>query len=446
VTTGPVPDPFVPLRAGFLRILRLRLVDCFGQFLDLAGSGPSSIADPNQIVQTAPVQVANRPDIAALPPRFTSPARLWFRFMDATTDAQEAKPNVSPVCGYLLPNHLDGDLEFFDASGTNLGDVRPDRQVGILWETAPGLPTTVGASPARSLPNPYLAGLAQGLLDWGVADADAEREDALSALLRIIDSTLWSVDPFGHTGDEHLSLLVGHPIAVLRARIRLEVEEPVTPDMANQISVPLRLGALVHWQDGLLGYFVNDDYHTLHCADRAVAGFAREIGPGQGFLQPVNLVDNYYQHFSDDLGINVTQGKTPVNHPYVDGTGIIVIQPNQEVRLTLLVEPHSVVHATAGLVPRKDIGMRREWIGDALSRISPTFRFGPVLVDPKRLRMPVPTDVHGTWSWDHRSDITNWAEDKVINATGDANIADDPAKAQEGWLRMVPQPDSTQGS
>ena len=59
------------------------------------------------------------------------------------------------------------------------------------------------------------------------------REDALSAFLRIVDSTLWSVDPFGHTGDEHLSLLVGHPVAVMRARVHLEVEEPVTPDQIN---------------------------------------------------------------------------------------------------------------------------------------------------------------------------------------------------------------------
>jgi hypothetical protein len=83
--------------------------------------------------------------------------------------------------------------------------------------------------------------------------------------------------------------------------------------------------------------------------------------------------------------------------------------------------------------------MRREWVASALSKISPTFRFGPVLVDPQRIRMPVGNDIHGTWSWDHRSDITTWAEDKVTNTTGDALIPPDPAKAQEGWLQMKPQ-------
>jgi hypothetical protein len=427
---GKWPDAFVATRSGFLRILRLRLVDSFGQFVDL---------DPAKALDTEPVSIPQRPDIAAMPPRFTSPARLWFRFMDAGGTDREATPDLSPICGYVLPNHLDGDLEFFDIAGANLGDLRPDPTTGILWEDAPGVPSTVGASPELAVPNSFLAGIARGLLDWGLADADANREDALSAMLRIIDSTLWSVDPFGHTGDEHLSLLIGHPVAVIRARLRLEVDEPVNPNDVNRLTFPLRIGALTHWQDGLFGYFINDDYRTLYCADGAVAGFAREVGPGQGFLQPINLVDNYYQNFSNDLGADVTEGKSPVTHPYVDDTGVLHTQPNQDINLTLLVEPHSVVHATAGLLPRKEIGVRREWIADALAKISPTFRFGPVLVDPKRLRMPVPNDIHGTWSWDHRSDITTWAEDKVVNDTGDALITDDPAKGQEGWLRLTPE-------
>jgi hypothetical protein len=70
----------------------------------------------------------------------------------------------------------------------------------------------------------------------------------------------------------------------MRARVRLEVDEPVTPGLINTQRFPLRLGALTHWQDGLLGYFVNDDYATLYCADAAVAGFARQVGPNAGFL------------------------------------------------------------------------------------------------------------------------------------------------------------------
>jgi len=553
---GGLPSPFFAVRAGFIRILRLRLVDCFGQFVDLAGSNATTAADPNQIIASQPMQVPGRNDILALPPRFTSPTRLYFRFQEAAGTNLDAKPGSSPVCGFVLPNHLDGDIEFFDAGGNNLGVVRPDPQAGIVWEDAPGTPSTVGKSPADAIANPFLAGIAQGLITWGFADVSlgaGAREDALSALLRIVDSTLWSTDPYAHSGDEHLCLLIGHPVVVMRAVVRVEVSEPVDPSDVNTSRVPVRLGALTHWQDGLFGYFVNDDYQTLYCADAAVAGFAREVGPGKGFLNPINLVPDFYQTFSDDLaspnqfayggptphsapqlthssaspklantlipmvmgispawgapaggdvvtitGLNftgvtavhfgstpaasfnfvsdsevtavsppgtgtvpitvttpvgtsassgtITEGKTPVNHPYVNDSGTLLIPPNQDVYLTLLVEPHCFVHATSGLTPRKEIGMRREWIASALSQISPTFRFGPVLVDPQRIRMPVPSEIHGTWSWDHRTTVTDWSEEKVTNTTGDALIPPDPAKAQEGWLRMKPQPSASTGS
>jgi len=342
-----------------------------------------------------------------------------------------------------LPNHLDGALEFFDDAGTNLGTIRPDPASGIAWEEAPGQPSTVGKSPARAISNSFLGGVAQSLIDWGVADSSegaAQPETALSALLRIVDSTLWTVDPFGHTGDEHLALLVGHPIAVLRAQFRVEVNEPVTADVVKQMRIPVRLGALVHWEDGLMGYFVNDDYNTLYCADQAVAVFAREVGPGRGFLQSVDQAADYYANFTKDLVGDPVEGKTPVNHPYVNDEGVLFVQPGQTVNLTCLVEPHSVIHAATGIAPRKPIGMRREWVADALKKLSPTFRFGPVLVDPKRIRMPLANDIQGQWSWDHRSDITAWAEDPVVNATGDAILPPDPSKGQEGWLRVVQKP------
>lgn len=441
------PTPFVPFRAGVMKIERLRLVDCFGQFVDLAGSSDTSFVDPAQLIEGESMRIDAQPGAISLPPRFTSPARLWLRFSDAAGSGQDATPDITPVCGYLMPNHLDGALEFFDVQGGNLGFVRPDDVSGaIVWEIAPGVPSTVGQNPGQIIQNSYLASIAQALLDWGAADASGgEGETALSALLRTLDSTLWSVDPFAHTGDEHVSLLVGHPVAVMRARVRLEVQEPVTPDLINQLAVSLRLGALAHWQDGLLGYFINDDHTRLYCADGAVAQFAREVGPGRGFLQQINLVPAFFTQFSEDLQNN-GNGGSPVAHPYVNTDGKVAIQPNQDFNLTLLLEPHAVVHATSGLQPRKEVGMRREWVQAALARLSPTFRFGPVLVDPKRIRMPLAKEIKGTWSWDHRQDVTTWADDTVTNSTADPVLPPDPSVGTEGWLRLTPPPTTGTGS
>src|SRR5205807_1111227 len=113
--------------------------------------------------------------------------------------------------------------------------------------------------------------------------------------------------------------------------------------------------------------------------------------------------------------------------------------PNQEVNLTMLVEPHTVVHATTGLLPRKEIALRRDWTADALKKIAPTFRFGPVLIDVKRIRMPVAGEAHSSWSWSHRKSATAWADEPVVNSTGDANLPPNPVEGSEGWLKLTPE-------
>jgi hypothetical protein len=85
---------------------------------------------------------------------------------------------------------------------------------------------------------------------------------------------------------------------------------------------------------------------------------------------------------------------------------------------------------TSGFVPRKAIGMRRDWLSGGLAAIAPTFRFGPVMVDPKRIRMPIASELHGSWSWCHRVTPTTWQEDEVVNATGDAQLPLDPVQGR----------------
>ena len=438
-------DQFFHLRSGFIRVAKLRLVDGFGQFVDLLGSGSDGAAAATAIIKSDPMTVPGHDELCLLPPRYTAPARLWFRFVDgkgsgvdATLDPKTGN-TISPVCGYLMPNHLDDAIEFFDADGGDIGFVRPQDDKTIAWEEAPGRTSTVGQRPDRAIANPFAAGVAQALVDWGIADAgmETESDNALQALLRVVDSTRWAVDPFGHAGDEHLALLVGHPVVVVRAQLRLELQEPVHPEVANQTKVAVRLGALTHWNDGLFGYFVNDDYTTLHCADAASAGLARQVGANRGFLQPITLVPEHFAKFAADTGT------TPVTHPYVDTSGVIEIHPNQTVDLTLLLEPHTAVHATCGLLPRKDIALRREWVTAALAKLSPTFRFGPVLVDPAHIRMPLATDINGTWSWDYRTDVNTWVEAPVTNATQDALLPADPPSGTEGWLRLTPPKDNS---
>ena len=102
-----------------------------------------------------------------------------------------------------------------------------------------------------------------------------------------------------------------------------------------------------------------------------------------------------------------------------------------------------MVNATSGLLPRKEVGVRRQWLADPLARLAPTFRFGPVLVDAKTIRMPVATELPGSWSWSHRADVSQWLDQPVTVATGEALFAADVAAAEEGWLVLHPPPGVT---
>jgi hypothetical protein len=53
--------------------------------------------------------------------------------------------------------------------------------------------------------------------------------------------------------------------------------------------------------------------------------------------------------------------------------------------------------------------------------------------------MPVAADIRGTWSWSHRASAATWADEPVVNATGDARIPPDPSQGQEGWLKLTPE-------
>jgi hypothetical protein len=180
----------------------------------------------------------------------------------------------------------------------------------------------------------------------------------------------------------------------------------------------------------------------VHPAGSDAATLARRVGPGQGYLGPAPQVAAFHQSFAADLQPGHDPA-SPVTHPYLAKDSTIMVWPGQPVSLTVLVVPHAVLHATSGLLPRKDLGVRRQWVADGLARLAPTFRFGPVLVDPGTIRMPVAADLAGTWSWNHRTDVSSWLDQPVVNATEDPHLSATVAVAEEGWLTLHPPTGAT---
>jgi hypothetical protein len=197
-------------------------------------------------------------------------------------------------------------------------------------------------------------------------------------------------------------------------------------DALSRLRFDVRLGALTQVDDGLLGYFVDDDYWHFYPVHASVLENALPSGPHQGYLDAhVNVAE-----------FDAAKPPDPIEHPYVVGDPTVPVRVGHPVMLTLLMDPGTRVHVTSGILPRKSISLPRSFVEAALVRIAPSFRFGPVLVDPAVIRMPKPSVLPTEQVWTRRGTPTSWRDDPIHAATQFAYLPETSAEAQEGYIRV----------
>jgi hypothetical protein len=442
----PVSIPEL-LLAGRLRVRKARLVDAFGRTLDL---------DPDSITYPARDDI---PGGVTLRPRLLRPARWMFRLVDpadlsgnareATIDQLEPSLMINPVAGFLLPDHIDEALEVFDTAGAPIGQLFHDPiSGGVTWEIAPGRDGPPDAGPLYNLqPAQQLLGQMSAAIVAKDAEtraglpASEDTESALSALLRAIDTTLWSVDTYAVLGATHVAGLVGRPIAVVRATLRLDIlgdlgeldlsdpakraeREAAYTGLADR-AFQVRIGEITRDDDGVLGFFVDDDFTRFHVVDKVVRDAALDAGRGRGQL---GLLGQAPQ---------VPEVK-PITHPYIVAEDELTVRPGQTLRLTLLLHPGGKCHLTSGILPRKSLQLSRDWIHDGLAAIEPSARIGPVLIDSEKVRLPLIASFGTEQLWTRRDNNFTWKNDPILAATQTALLPLQPAKVEEGYIRVAP--------
>ncbi len=453
LTKQPEPgtDPPELLARGELRIVKARLIDAFGRVVDLPDAAAPGL--PARDAIDAP------PPALRIRPRLTVPARWLFRLVDpagAAPDAAEARvdqvdpaQSVNPVAGFLLPDHIDEALEVFDVAGAPLGQLMHEPfGGGVIWDPAPGRPVPADAGPLEGLgpPQRIVGHLAAGLVaeDAGQRKglpARPEAESTLSALLRAIDTTLWTVDAYAGLGSEHIVGLVGRPMAVVRARLSLDVQsdledvdlsDPQKKEAREQayrdlaaLAFPVRLGELTRTDDGLLGFFVDDDYSRFHVVDKVVASHAFDSGRGKGQLGTYGTTP-------------AVPGQVPITNPFVVAEDELRVHPGQTVTLTLLMHPGGRVHLTSGVLPRKSLQLQRDWVAPGLAVMAPSARVGPVLVDPAQVSLPLISVFPKDQLFTRRDSPITWKDDPILAATQTALLPDLPHEVQEGYIRIAP--------
>ena len=424
--TGPLPlEAFHPIRAGFLKLNALSLVDVFGQIrpIDLS---KARLSRSNALRVEGPGMGAG--GFVHLPPRIVQPARLNFRLLSAQEDGAEAGAHSAgtPVCGWLLVDNLDAGLMVYAADGATLGSLR---LVGggtrVLWSPAP-----VPGQPAGETDRleETLHSIDEGVADRHLADflkgilAHPDGGRHFERLLHAVDRALETIVPDGANPDLSLAVLVGRPLALVRAALSLEVRggpafatgwrslrreldsgARATRGLAD-VRFEVKLGDLRQISDGLVGYFKtgsngSQDYGRFF----ALAADADANGVAPAAAGPVS----------------------------------VSLSAGQQV-LTLLMDPHSAVHASSGVLPVKSIELPASCYAQPLARMQVSFPCNPVLAPAGGPTLPLPAVPGFDWRW-LQAGPQGWRASPEAAGPGDkALFGYSPLRVIEGWLQLAP--------
>ena len=369
--TSPRPTAtFHPIRSGEMLLHKLRVIDTFGRSRE---TRPEQLNKPRRLEPRS-----GGVDRIRLPMRLSQPARLSFRWLSSAHNNAESAlhPAASPVCGWVLADHLDGAVDVYDHAGILLG--RVDDQA--KWQSAPGDPSAPRSS--REIQHVALA----RLVDWLLAPADPQH---ISAFLKTLDAGLAKVDPRDAQTHQARALLMSRPVALVRARLSLESQHPLSEDQSleavrarlqgkdpqthnvGHVRFPVRLGEHHHLTDGLCGY-----WHR----------------PQPGAPLETMFTAPRLQGASENAYIKMPTPDQPATQ-----LSLALEQPPHDI--TMLIEPHAQVHATTGILPVKAISLPPEFYRDQIEQLRVTFRVGPILMPHKRYEAPLPVEPGFSWSW-----------------------------------------------
>lgn len=456
-------QPFFPIRSGHFQLVDLWVVDAFGQVLTTKDRFaapldplPNVLWSENLITSSPNYKNPDTKDYGQLSPRVSQPAKVYLNLLQQNNDAIPTNSSdlTSPICGWVMPNHIDNSLMVFDANGLNQGAIikvqrqiedgneEADFQYTVRWDAVPGSNTTLGAPPA--LENEHLQAFVTSLLKTGFSGSAAYDD-----LMSVIDVTLWPMTSF-QSQSANQSVLLGRPLAVVRGEVHMELAgtpaynqswidtgiyyddnqqyKPVDPPYMNT-PFSVRIGDSYLTGNGAIGYFEADNYDTFYAVYGAngqtnelrkmfsrnargkinLAGFAAQKFTGAGFLS------NYVQ-----------QGHT------------VTLTPKQNaVKLTMLVDTSGGIPVIPGSQPTFSVSLPAGPVSIALSNLKSTFRTGPLLLDPDRIKMPTPAEVHGRWGWVARKDVTTWRpEEPIEQYTPIATSDQDNLRLTEGWITL----------
>ena len=414
-------NSYNPIRVGLMQVAKVTLVDVFGRNVQV--NQPKLLIRARDMQQT----VLKPSPAIYLPPRLTQAARLLFRWLSADDDTVEMNthPATTPICGWVLVNHLDRSLWIYDSKGNVYGALMLnwDRSQ-VLWQCAPGSIYFGLDAPQffdkLGVVNKHLKNFVLALYGNGGKDSAAY----LDAFMQALDLASVTIEPGNYAQYQANAALLGRPLALVRASLNLELmgdpaysqswedlTHQVNQDVSEgkfiwgndhefaKVNFPVKIGNVPQTEDGLAGYFKSDDYATFYCP-------AAE--PGNPHVLP-----------------------PPDDNLLVKGAA-----DESAVVISMLIEPRGDIHASTGILPVKAINIPPDQYLDALEKLSLAFLSAPLLTSKRQLAMPLPAQSGGSWSWVENDDSAWSQTQQIAPVTVDAIMNYAPQQLVEGWLNL----------
>lgn len=446
--SGQSQSWFSPMRAGFLEMGTITLVDAFGRFVDLPKPNPEVISD--KMTSDQPPPDAHHTYLA---PRLVQPTRVnmdWLAAADSAGFESFAEPGdaaaASPVCGWVWPNHLDNALMLYDADGRPLGSLRL-RVSTLHWFPVPGETT----DPTKANRDEMLAWFetqrANPVFSAFVADflypeASSANSVKFGNMLRVLQKAQQFVVTPTMQQDQSLATLMGQPLVVTQASVSLRqkglpdvglnaltypewnasglqftvsASDYIPYDLGNfnqgdisALKVPVRIGTALlkpaqgdpipYFDDGVAGYFLNGDWSTI--------------------FTPADVPDS----------AGITSVFAPGAHP------LSLTPGGDSAIVTCLMDPRAAVHATTGILPVKALAIPPDLYARVLEQLEITFLTAPILVAEDPPQIPLPTEREYDWSW-----VEVGSEAVPLTPSqkaGTAILPETPQKLVDGWLKL----------
>jgi hypothetical protein len=394
-TPQPGKNQFFPLRAGAFTITMLRVIDAFGQVLQVIDPTLTGKAAPGFKQSAGLTAISlNKSTCYLAAPRILQPARIRFDWLSANMEGRitDSDPATNPVCGWLLTNKLDNSIMVFDGDGIEVGELKIVRNT-VQLVAPPG-------GSASKQKNERLYNVISGI---------KQSADNFNAMARQLDSVVKKVQSKTSGQQFAMTLPVGLPVAVAGALCTLQLKGlPAKsqywaadgPDGFTQSTFKAYLGDMTSNTDGLVAYFTGKAANDMFLP----------------YLQP------------KDIGINSFKAAEGLD-----------LQINNPVDITVLLDPRSSLRITSGLLPAASHALAAHAVLKPLQAINIRFLAAPVITLKKELKIPLMKSQTMTWNWIPGAPADVIAAPVEPDASTNDLLNFDPVRATEGWLQLSPK-------